>query len=145
MLRADGDDYDEWEQLVTQGSAELEKLLQTNFDPDQDEVELSMQDTISGTSRPGVWHLGYGQRRWEWPLLGRDEHGVLQVVRPILDLSLSWLDAEGIARFDGQHAQAPQGGRLPYTPHTTGPAGFFYEERIRQFIQAEQPTKTTTP
>ena len=144
LLRADDDDYDQWEQLVTQGSAELEKLLLTNLDPDQDEVAPSMSDTISGTSRPGVWHLGYGQRRWEWPLLGRDENGVLQVVRPILDLSLSWLDSEGKVRFDSEKAEAPQGGRLPYTPHTTGPAGLFYEERIRAFLEAEHAASPTT-
>ncbi len=56
----------------------------------------------------------------------------------MLDFALSWIDEEEEVRFDSVVPLSNHGGLRPYTPHTTGPAGLFYNERIRFFIENEK-------
>ena len=77
-------------------------------------------------------------RRWESIMLGRDDKGNITTVRPVLDCSLSWIDEEEIVRFNSVLSQAPDMGLRPYVPHTTGPAGLFYKQRIEQFLARER-------
>lgn len=138
LLRSDAEEYDDFVKLTVQGSFELESILENNLDFELDEIEPAMRDKINGQQRLGLWHKGYGSRRWENVLLGRDSTGKLQVVRPLLDLYLSWIDADEDVRFDSEPASAKDGGMVPYTPHTTGKAGLFYEERIEEFLRSER-------
>jgi hypothetical protein len=138
LLRSDTDEYDHWSRLTVQGNSEVEKFLEHNLDYDNTEIPPVMTDKITGDIRAGVWYKGYTMRRWEWPILGRTEDGNITVVRPALDIKLSWIDEEEIIRFDGNASSAANNGMLPYTPHTTGPAGMFYEQRIRDFLAAEK-------
>lgn len=138
LLRADTDEYEHWSRLTVQGSSEVELFLEHNLDYDKTEIPPEMTDKITGDIRTGVWYKGYTMRRWEWPLLGRTEDGTITVVRPILDITLSWIDEDETIQFDGYSSSAADNGMLPYTPHTTGPAGMFYEQRIRDFLAAEK-------
>ncbi len=138
LLRSDIDDYDPFERLTVQGSSEIEKLLTNNLDFEADELPHGMTDKISRDFRAGIWYKGYVIRRWESVPLGRDKAGRLQVVRPLLNLHLSWIDEDEEVHFDAVQADSPTEGMVPYTPHTTGKAGLFYRERINNFLRSEK-------
>lgn len=138
LLRSDLDEYDDFARLTVQGSFEVEKTLLNNLDFNTEEIEPVMIDKINGLQYQGLWHKGYVMRRWEEVPIGRDSSGMLQVVRPLLDIYLSWLDEDEEVRFDSVSAKTDQKGMLPYVPHTTGKAGLYYEERIQQFLRLEK-------
>ncbi|NTV14292.1 MAG: hypothetical protein HGA96_10250 [Desulfobulbaceae bacterium] len=129
LLRSDREDYQNWEDLLVQGNEEAEtQLLNSLYG--NGAVPPTMTDKLTGQSRPGLWLMLFAQRRWEGPLLGRDIHGRLRVMRPSLDLHLSWVDATGRTVFDAVSGPGP--GLRPYTPHTIGKAGAFYRQRLAQ-------------
>lgn len=97
-----------------------------------------MTDKLTGEPEIGLWHKGFTMRRWEEILLGRDDEGRISPMRPLLDYSLSWIDEEENVRFDSVPSSAPGGGMRPYVPHTTGPAGLFYQERLARFLAKER-------
>ncbi len=113
-----------WTALSVQSNSEAEQFI------DSDGGEPSMTDNLTGKKKPGIWLQGYGLRRWENMLIRQDADGMIKVFRPLLDLHLSAVDAQGkiIGGFDNLSGGAD--GLLPYTPHTTGPAGLFYEQRF---------------
>jgi len=127
-------EYEPWERLTVQGSSELESLLEHNLNA-ATELPLTMRDGLTGESRPGIWYLGYGQRRWEQMVVRMDADGVIKVFRPILDLRLSMVEADGRAPFDNVIGQGT--GMRPYTPHTTGPAGLFFLDRFKHLLPAD--------
>jgi hypothetical protein len=145
FLRSDTDDFDEWYLLSVQGNFEIETLIENNTDFDKDELPAIMTDKITGEPEPGLWHKGYTMRRWETPILGRDENGTITTMRPQLDYFLSWIDEEETVRFDSVQSQAKKSGIRPYVPHTTGPAGIFYRERIQQFLAQERSAEESSP
>ena len=139
FLRSDVDDFDSWYLLATQANSELEKILTNNADFEKTELPPVMSDKITGSIQPGLWYKGFTIRRWETVLLGRDTDGTITTVRPMLDFMLSWIDEEEEIRFDSVAPPfAKHMGLRPYTPHTTGPAGLFFNERIRFFIKLEK-------
>ncbi len=138
LLRSDLEEYEDFQRLTVQGSSEIEKLLLNNLDFDAEELPHGMTDKITGRFSPGVWYKGFTTRRWETVTLGRDSSGTIQVMRPMLDLSLSWIDEDENVRYDSIHSKARDKGLLPYTPHTTGKAGIFYRERIENFLNTEK-------
>ena len=138
LLRSDIDEYDDFSRLTVQGSFEVENILKNNLDFNADEIPHSMTDKISGEERPGLWYKGFVTRRWESVTIGRDDSGKLQVMRPLLDIRLSWIDEDEEVQFNGIQADAEDNGMRAYTPHTTGKAGLFYRERIEQFLRSEK-------
>ncbi len=137
FLRSDTDDFGIWANLSVQGSFEVETIVDHNNDFDKTEIEPQMTDKITGESEIGLWYKGFTMRRWEVPVLGRDDQGNIATMRPILDYRLSWIDDEETVRFDSIPSKAPDMGLRPYVPHTTGPAGLFYRQRIDQFLATE--------
>lgn len=132
LLRQDAENYDPWAALTVQGNYEVEDQLETNLFSDEEYPLPFMADKISGQNKLGIWLKGYGQRRWEFPIICRDEKDILHVCRPILDLSLSYTDQDENVVFDAlKPLQTPIHGLLPYTPHTTGKAGSFFYLRLR--------------
>jgi hypothetical protein len=138
LMRSDLEEYDDFSRLTVQGSFEVEQILKNNLDFDADEIPHSMTDKISGEAKNGLWYKGYETRRWENVTIGRDSKGRLQVMRPLLNIYLSWVDEDEVVRFDSVQATAENNGFIPYIPHTTGKAGLFYKERIENFLQSEQ-------
>lgn len=126
---------DAWDRLIVQGSSEVETLLAHNLYY-SDELPMRMADGLTGEPRPGVWFQGFGLRRWEQMIVGLDSDGVIKVFRPILDLRLSMTEEDGRALFD--NITGRDGGLLPYTPHTTGPAGLFYLDRFRHLLPEDE-------
>ncbi|HID69071.1 MAG TPA: hypothetical protein EYP35_01110 [Desulfobacterales bacterium] len=135
LLRKDVDEYDDFARLTVQGSFEVEKILKNNLDFDAEEISNSMTDKITGEAKTGLWYKGYITRRWENIVIGRDTSGRLQVMRPVLDLHLSWVDEDENVRFDSVQILDGSQKFTPYIPHTTGKAGLFYRERIMKFSQ----------
>jgi len=138
LLRSDLDEYEDFSRLTAQGSFEVEKLLLNNLDYEAEEIEPTMSDKINGKQFQGLWYKGYVIRRWENVPIGRDDSGKLQVLRPILDIHLSWITKNEEVIFDSIPSSAKNKGMLPYIPHTTGKAGLFYEERIDQFLRIDK-------
>ena len=135
LLRIDTDEYDDFARLTVQGSFEVEKVLKNNLDFDAETIDNNMTDKITGEPKTGLWYKGYVTRRWENIVIGRDTSGRLQVMRPLLDLHLSWVDEDENVRFDSIQISDGIQKFTPYTPHTTGKAGLFYRERIMKFLQ----------
>lgn len=141
FLRSDTDDFAMWANLSVQGDLEVETIIDNNNNFDKTELPAQMTDKLTGDQEVGLWYKGFTMRRWETPLLGRDEKGNIAVMRPILDYRLSWIDEEENVRFDSIPSQAPGMGLRPYTPHTTGPTGLFYKERLTQFLATERAAR----
>lgn len=128
LLLTYSSDTDAWSSLTVQSNAEAEAFLAGS------EEKPVMRDTLTGEKKPGVWLQGYGLRRWENMLIRQDKDGMIKVFRPLLDLRLSAADGQGaiIGGFDSIAGNSD--GLLPYTPHTTGPAGLFYEQRFLRLL-----------
>ena len=137
-LRSDSDDVEPWTLLATQGSHEVEAIVERNSDFHTDDLPIEMTDKITGRPFPGLWFKGFNMRRWEKPILGRDKDGTITPMRPLLDYSLSWVDEEGKVHFDSVKASDIRQGLRPYVPHTTGAAGVFYMERLDSFLDEER-------
>lgn len=143
LLRSESDDFDPMERLTVQSSSWVEYVLEHNLNSDEDEIDPVMADAINGLVRPGIWYKGYTQRRWEDIIVRRDSDGVIKVFRPILDLSLSAVDEDEEILFDNLTGNSD--GLLPYTPHTTGPAGLFYLRRFAHLLPETTTPPSTTP
>ena len=141
LLRSEYDDFDQWERLTVQSNSWVEKFLNHNLYSDDDEIPPVAWDGISGEMRSGIWYQGYTERRWERMIIRRDKDGIIKVFRPILDLSISAVDQDGKVIFDNLTGNGD--GLLPYTPHTTGPAGMFYLSRFSHLLLAEDRGQKT--
>ncbi|MDR3090039.1 MAG: hypothetical protein LBU39_09505 [Desulfobulbaceae bacterium] len=139
FIRVDADDLDAWRPLSRQGVAELDQMMESVIVAEKDPGPPAMSDPFTGEKRPGVWLLAYGQRRWEHIRLERVGE-LVTVVRPLNDIFLSWLDVEGVARFDNRPLAGENILFAPYTPHTTGAVGMFRQERLRriQLLERDQ-------
>ncbi len=136
LLRSETDDFDMMERLTVQSSSWVENLLDHNLNTDEDELDPVMPDGITGKMRTGIWYKGFGQRRWENIIVQRDTDGIIKVFRPILNLHLTAVDSEERVLFDNLTGNGD--GLLPYTPHTTGPAGLFYRARFHHLLQQKK-------
>ncbi len=134
LFRQDAEEYDEWEAISIQGSFEVEHEIYSNINTDGYPYPF-MSDKLTGQNYYGLWHKGYELRRWEFPIVCQDDTGMLHICRPLLDLSLTWVNDEEDVVFDNvQPTNIRQKGLLPYTPHTIGKAGPFYKERLQTNI-----------
>lgn len=128
LLLSYSTDFDPWIWLGVQGSSEVEQRVEDGIFGHEGQ-DPRMRDGLNGLEQPGIWYKGFTERRWERMLIGRDAEGRLRVLRPILDLRLSMLDDKDVLRFDNLRGR--DAGHVPYTPHTTGPAGLFYRDRLK--------------
>jgi len=132
LLLTDHPEHPAWSKLGVQGSNEVEKQLDN-----PPAKGPSLRDKLTGEQAPGLWIKGYELRRWENPLVGIGPDGMLHIFRPILDLHLSMVDANKKVIFDNLGVEPKQRRYLPYTPHTVGKAGAFYNERLKPNIPIE--------
>jgi hypothetical protein len=140
FLRSDTDNLDVWINLSVQGDLEIETIIENNTDFDNTELPIQMTDKLTGEPKDGLWDKGFTMRRWENIILGRDNQGRITTMRPALDYSLSWIDSAETVRFDSVTPIAPDESLRPYVPHTIGPAGIFFKNRIEQFLAKERST-----
>jgi hypothetical protein len=137
LLLSYSEDVDPWDRLTVQSSSVVETFLEHNLYSIEDELEPAMPDSITGRMKPGIWFLGFTQRRWEEVPVRRDRDGIIKVFRPILDIRLSAVDEDEEVLFDNLTGR--NDGMRPYTPHTTGPAGLFYEQRFLHLLDHDDP------
>lgn len=136
LVRQDNPDYEFWAYLAVQGSSEVERVVWENLARAEGRQEPPlMRDKLDGKSRPGLWFQGFTERRWGPVRLGEDEHGRLSVLRPLLDLSLSYVDADGDVLFDNLRARSQ--GLRPYTPHTIGKADTFRALAVECWLEGQ--------
>ncbi len=128
-------DVEEWTWLTVQGSSEIEKRLEDLLFGNDTDTDPAMRDGLTGELRPGFWLKGYYERRWERMIIQKDADGKLKVFRPILNLRLSLLQADGTVPFN--NIKGRDAGLRPYVPHTTGPAGLFYLNRLSGLADPE--------
>ncbi|WP_284154438.1 hypothetical protein [Desulfofustis limnaeus] len=133
LLRIDHDDLYDYFRLSVDGSSEVQRIIGSHIDFDGEWLDPVMTDKFTGDEMVGIWLQGYLERRWERFQLTRDKSGRITPGRPIVDLRLSWIDGDENVRFDNLQPVPEQPTLLPYAPHTVGPAGLFYEERLRRF------------
>ena len=145
LLRIDHDDFDEFERLTRDGDSHTRRILFSNIDFDSVTLETSTKDYLTGESLPGIWLQGYLERRWETFNLITSSDGVLTVSRPILDLSLSWIDSDETVRFDNFKPFGPLDTARPYAPHTIGNAGAFFMQRLSPFLKDRVSHSPDTP
>ncbi len=130
LIRIDGEELDDWTEFVVQSSFEAEWQLNRTLH-NGDDGPTFMADKITGVLRPGIWLKGFERRRWLPVPVGRSHDGRLRVMRPLLDLHLSYVDANGNVILDSATAGAARVW-LPYTPHTIGPAAVFFRRRLSE-------------
>ncbi len=150
LLLSYSEDVDPWERLAAQSSSEVESFVEHNLYSDEDELEPTMLDQFSSRQKPGIWYSSFGKRRWEDILIRTDKDNTIKVFRPLLDLRISAIDEDGEVLADLDNLSGTGSGLLPYTPHTTGPAGLFYEKRFLHLLPtrpdnagSEKRTKTS--
>ncbi len=162
LLRLDRPDMEEWKFLSVQGSSEIEKSINewagaAEIPPD---FTFTMKDKITGKEFPGLWMAGFQQKRWGPVIIGECANGTLSVIRPLLDISISYVDRDEEIVFDSlppepgwtdrsgkvvgivypasiQTRPLPRPGLwLPYHPHTTGKADIFRTMFVQKFLLA---------
>jgi len=140
LLRIDHDDLEIFDRLSLDGSSEVNTIILSHLDYEGEWLDPVMTNKFTNSVYEGIWLKGFSERRWEQIKLQRDDNGVLQVSRPIVDLYLSWIDADETVRFDTITPLPLIPKNRVYAPHTIGPAGPFYELRLRDNLQKIPPT-----
>ena len=139
LFRLDPEEFDPWGALYVQGSSEVEEQIYTSLYREESYPVVFMSDKITNELYTGIWLKGFELRRWEFPIICKDSQGILHICRPLLDLHLSYIDDEEKLIFDAiTPDNAPAMGLLPYTPHTIGKAGAFYQQRLQENIHLLQ-------
>ncbi len=133
LIRIDAGDLDDWTEFVVQSSFESEWQLNQILHNGNEDPPM-MADKITGVLRPGIWLKGFEKRRWQPIPIGTDKSGRLRIMRPILDLRLSYVNADEEVIFNSEVTGA---GKiwLPYTPHTIGPTPVFFRRRLKDNLR----------
>jgi hypothetical protein len=166
LLRQDDPDWSDWLHVASQGSSEVERLVETNgMRDDGFELPAFMTDKFMPApdgqglvEMPGVWFAGFSKRRWAPVTIGETCGGRLSVIRPVLDISVSYLDSDDEVLFDNLAPGRPGGcvdlkgvarivypepvaaDRPPfwlwraYVPHTTGPADIYRTLAVMKWL-----------
>ncbi len=136
LILQEDPDWDDWAEFMVQGSSEIEKEIISYLTTGQ--AIAKMCDKFDGTPRKGVWFLAFGWRRFEKVPLGFDEKGRVSVIRPILDLHLSYVKSQDKVIFDNYRPQLivkdPKMAYMPYSPHTIGRGDTFRSQQVLKML-----------
>jgi len=137
LVRQDSPDFDEWAWLYIQGNSEVEETVEEMITlPYFSRIAL-MTDKLTSQLRLGLWFQLFYERRFGPVILGEDENGRLQVMRPLLDLSISYVNFYGETVFDNLRPrnEGNPAGLTPYNPHTIGPADIFRTIAVTRWLE----------
>jgi hypothetical protein len=136
LFRIDTDEFDPWAALYVQESSEVEDQVTTSLYGNDSYEYVFMSDKITGELYSGLWMKGYEMRRWEFPIICKDDQDMLHICRPLLDLHLTFVNEKDELVFDALAPdRGPAMGLIPYTPHTIGKAGAFFKGRLRENLE----------
>ncbi len=138
LTRQDAPDLEFWEFLAVQGSSEVEKAVNGWGNAGQSQEEVGMTDKFTGRFHPGLWFQGFYFRRWAPVVLGETAEGRFEVLRPLLELYLSYVDKDGEVVFENLTPEGmdenPWLGWTPYWPHTIGRADTFRTRQVERWL-----------
>ncbi|NPA94384.1 MAG: hypothetical protein GXO58_03030 [Thermodesulfobacteria bacterium] len=144
VMRQDVLDPEDWEYLYVQGSSEVEEQIKRALElDDSQEITYFMTDKFSGLRYPGLWFAGFERRRWAPVVLGKSSSGRISVLRPLLDLSLSYADDMGETVFDNLRGKRFLDWQViypswPFLPNTIGKSvGFLVPYRPHSIGKAD--------
>ena len=166
LMRLDTVDPEEWQFLEVEGSSEVEEQIKgASGLADTDSFRPVMSDKIHGGNFTGLWLQGFEKRRWAPPVLGQANSGRIAVLRPITDMSLSYVDETGETLFDNLKPRPrnnweivyPSGFTssssgasgasfsLPFHPHTIGKADIFRTILVERLLRSCAARSQTGP
>ena len=140
LLRQDEPDIDDWLYLLTQGSQEVETW------------QGYMIDKLSNEKIQGIWFKLFKKRRWRPLIIGKSINGNISVLRPLLDIKVSYLDRDDEVIFDNlspvltnqwqviypQNMKKTSTYFSPYFPHTLGKADIFTTIFIENILNCQE-------
>ncbi len=136
LILQDDPDWDDWSEFMVQGCSEIEKELISYLTTGQAVAQMS--DKFSGKVRQGMWFLAFGWRKFEKVPLGFDEKGRVSVIRPILDIHLSYVNAQDKVIFDDYRpswlVKNPKMAYRAYSPHTIGRGDTFRSQQVLKML-----------
>ncbi len=140
LARQDAPDLDFWDFLAIQGSSEVEHAVLERKVPAGLHVP-GMSDKFTGRLTPGIWFQGFYLRRWGPVVIGESEKGRLEVLRPLLELYLSYVNSDEDVVFDNITPEGmdsnPWLGWVPYHPHTIGKADVSRTRRVSEWLRSD--------
>lgn len=166
LLRQDLPDWGEWLPLARQGSSEVERQVMFNNRIEEEswrpgfmtDKVVTNSDAAGLIKMPGIWFSGFTKRRWSPVVLGETCGGRLRVIRPLLDIAVSYLDGNDEVIFDNLKPAGPVDCHdndavvavvngadrdesskpwlwRPYVPHTTGAADFYRTMVVLKWLE----------
>ncbi len=141
LTRQDSPDLDFWKPLAVQGSSEVERAVLDGWVP----AGLhgpGMTDKFTGKPCTGLWFEGFYMRRRGPVVLGETDKGRYEVLRPLLELYVSYVDKDEKVIFDNMTPEGmdsnPWVGWMPYHPHTIGHADASRTRKVREWLLRDQ-------
>ncbi len=124
-------DYQSWQYLKVQECSEVENLINLHLKYPGLSLEAYMKNQFTNKKEPGIWLESFYKRRWSPVPMGFNKNGKLVVIRPLLDIYLSYIDKNDNIVFSNLH---PKTVWLPYTPHTISKADTFRTLKIQAWL-----------
>ncbi|MFC1848783.1 hypothetical protein ACFL27_01125 [candidate division CSSED10-310 bacterium] len=122
IIRLDHADYFRWSYLLPQGITWLDNLFKRNLSKPYAQWEApTMPDLLTAENKPGIWLQAWDFKRFEISLIGLDARNKIGLLRPFMQLSWSYVNAQGLVLVDNVHNP---GGFDQYTPHTIQRSGY---------------------
>jgi len=117
-----------WLDYLWQGDINVTNYLQAQDGKPEDEVEPAWSiNHLTGERMPGIWYKAWTFRRWEGIILGKDENGYYQAVRPDYQYHITYVDSNDNIWLDSKIPGTADGKKGwswdTYTPHTIGKKG----------------------
>jgi len=120
--------YEMWEDYLWQSDQQVTDLLKEQLAiPEQARESAYSKNVLSGKKSRGIWYKAWDFRRWEDPVLGMDENGFYQIIRPLYQYKITYVDSVDNVWLDSVIPIKSDGSRGwtwdVYKPHTISAKG----------------------
>lgn len=143
LMLEERSDYWKWAPTESRNDPQVQDLLKRNVGseaevlaPQEGPTPAKAEETwetpatfdwLNGEKRPGAWFRAYTERKWSRPPLGIDSKGRISIMRPMHQLVISHVDADGKVLMDSHIPTTGAGFPAlilnPYEPHTIAAKG----------------------
>ncbi len=119
----ESDHYTLWEDVIYQGDQSVIDLLTEQLTrPKAERTPALSRNRLSGEQVAGVWYKGWTFRRWETPVLGIGADGRYQIIRPLYQYFITYVDSSDNVWYDSVKPRTAEGAMGwswdGYVPHT---------------------------